>query len=139
MKVPLAALCDFAQERNGLLSIISAGFNRVSCDSFPSHAGFMLALHIELSPVEAQLPQEVRCRLENADGAIVDSGLLAFQIDEIGAGHDPGEILQLPLVYDCRNVVLPEPGRYQVVIDLMVDDVEPVVLAFRALERGSEA
>ena len=38
----------------------------------------------------------------------------------------------LPFAIDFRGVELPAAGRYQVVVDLMTEDIEESVLAFRA-------
>ena len=44
MKVSVAAICDFAQVREGLLSVISAGINRLWRPQYPAPMGAMLAL-----------------------------------------------------------------------------------------------
>ena len=38
----------------------------------------------------------------------------------------------VPFVLDLREVDLPDVGRYQIVVDLMTQGVDPVLLFFRA-------
>ena len=44
MDIRVATLCDFAQVREGLLFVSSAGITRVYRESFPAPIGVMLAL-----------------------------------------------------------------------------------------------
>ena len=92
----------------------------------------MLAVIIEVAPGEARVPREIRLRVENADGGRLAESSAAFQIGEPPTQADPGEMLVVPFAVDFREVQLPAAGRYQIVIDVMAEGVEPTVLAFRA-------
>ena len=132
MKLVLAALCDFAQVRDGLLSVISAGLTRLWRPQFPAPIGAMLALIIEVAPGEATVPREIRLRVENADGGRLAESSAAFQLGAPPAQIDSGELMVVPFAVDFREVQLPAAGRYQIVVDLMTEGLEPTVLAFRA-------
>ncbi len=132
MQIRSATLCDFAQVRDGLLSVVSASITRVWRDQYPSQMGIMLAIILEVVQSEAQAPQEVRVRVEDADGARLAEASSGFQIHPPLPSLDPGEAMLMPAAYDFRSVALPAAGRYQVVVDPMTDGAEPVALAFRA-------
>ena len=131
MEIRVATICDFAQVREGLLSVLSAGITRVWRSQYPAPLGVMLGLIFEVTPGRAKFPREVRIRVENADGARLAEATGGFQVDP-SPGHDPGEMLTLPFVVDFRDLQIPAAGRYQIVIDPMSDGVDPTVLAFRA-------
>ena len=131
MEIRVATICDFAQVREGLLSVLSAGITRVWQTQYPAPLGVMVALIFELAPGSASIPHEVQFRVENADGDRLAEGAGAIQADP-SPGHDPGEMLTLPMVVDFRSLQLPAAGRYQIIINPMSDGVDPTVLAFRA-------
>ena len=135
MDIRVATLCDFAQVREGLLFVSSAGITRVYRESFPAPIGVMLALVLELSPVEAMDAHKITVRVEDADGR-----QLAEMVGEVkvtlGSGHDPGELVNVPFVADFRTMKLPSEGRYQVAIHPDTDGVNPVALGFRAAVRS---
>ena len=132
MKVCAAAICDFAQARDGLLTVVSAGINRLWRPQYPAPMGVMLALIVEVSEGEAKVPREIRLRVEDGDGAPLAEASAGFQIEPPPAQLDPGELMMVPFAVDFRTVQLPAAGRYQIVVDLMTDEVEPTVLALRA-------
>lgn len=62
MEIRVATICDFAQVREGLLSVLSAGVTRVWQTQYPAPLGVMVALIFELAPGSARIPCEVRFR-----------------------------------------------------------------------------
>ena len=135
MDIRVATLCDFAQVREGLLFVSSAGITRVYRESFPAPIGVMLALVLEMSPVEAAEPNKIRVRVEDADGRKLAEMVGELQV-KLGSGHDPGELVNVPFVADFRAMKLPSPGRYQVAINPDPEGTNPVALAFRAAVRN---
>ncbi len=135
MDIRVATLCDFAQVREGLLFVSSAGITRVYRESFPAPIGVMLALVLEMSPVEAIDSHKVAVRIEDADGQKLAEIVGEVQV-KLGSQHDPGELVNVPFVADFRTMNLPQPGRYQVGIHPETSGVNPVALAFRAATRG---
>ena len=129
MILRVAALCDFAQVREQMLTVASAGVTRAYREEYPAQMGVMLALMLEVTEVEAAEPQEISVRVEDADGNMIAEAVAGFQVGEI-FDLDPGEMLSVPAVLDLREAVLPEPGRYQVVI--APEASEEVALSFRA-------
>lgn len=131
MLIRVATLCDFAQIREGLLSVASGGITRVWRPQYPARLGIMLALMIEITAVEAAEPREIRVRIENEDGGRLAEASGGFQLQS-PPDHDPGEMLNLPIVLDFRDVELPAAGRYQVVVDPMSKGIVETQLSFRA-------
>lgn len=131
MQVRAAILCDFAQVRDGVLTVASGGITRLWRSQYPAQMGMMLALMFEAAPDEIVTPKEIRIHVESADGA-----RLAEAIGSLQSGpptqHDPGELLMLPLALDFREVSLPAAGRYQVVMDMERAGGSSASLAFRA-------
>lgn len=139
MEIRVATLCDFAQVREGLLTVASGGITRVWRSQFPAKLGIMLALIIETTAAEAIEPREIRIRVENEDGGRLAEAAGGFQLQTV-PDHDPGEMLSLPLVLDFREVELPAAGRYQIVVDPMTENTSHTQLSFRAglsSDRGS--
>ncbi len=132
MKIRVATICDFAQVRDGLLFVSSAGITRVWREQYPHQMGVMLAVILEVTQLEAQVPREIRVRVEDEDGMRLAEASVGFQIGPPLPQLDPGEVMSVPLAVDFPTVALPAAGRYQVVIDPMDGDAEPVALAFRA-------
>ena len=94
MEIRVATICDFAQVREGLLSVISAGVTRLWRSQYPAPLGVMVALIFELVPGSASIPREVRFRVENADGARLAEAVGAIQVDP-SPGLDPGETVDI--------------------------------------------
>ena len=130
MEIRVATICDFAQVREGLLSVLSAGITRVWHNQYPASLGVMLALIIEINPSRA-LTNEVRFRIEDEDGKRLAEASGMVHISP-SPDHDKGEMLTAPLVVDFREVSLPVAGRYQIVIEPMNEEIDPTTLAFRA-------
>ena len=131
MNIRIATLCDYAQVREGLLSIMSAGITRVHRPRYPAPAQMALALMIEADPsVAKSQPHEIRMRVENEDGMQLAEEIVAgFQMT--ASDNDPGEMVFLPVVADFRSLTLPSTGRYQVVVKLAEQD--EIALSFRAI------
>ncbi len=130
MNLRIATICDYAQIREGLLTIISASITRLYRANFPAPMEAMLALLIETSQDLVKIPQEIRVRIEDEDGGVLLTAGTVFQV-ESAPDADPGELLLIPSVLDLRAVALQKPGRYQIVIEIPGSD-HTSVIAFRA-------
>lgn len=129
MIVRVAALCDYAQVREQMLTVASAGVTRAYREKYPAPMGVMLALMVEMSAADAKMPHEIQARVEDSDGDKIAELGLAFQVGAI-LDLDPGEMLVVPTVLDLRDIELPRPGRYQVVV--VPEGAEEIPLSFRA-------
>ena len=133
MRVQLAALCDYACVREGMLTIVSAGISRFASPQYPCSLPLSLAIMLEAPPSEAVIPHEIEVRIENADGGELARVDGAVQLNQIPPDLDPGELVQIPLVLDLRPFAVPQPDRYQIVVDLRLDGSAETVLSFRAV------
>ena len=119
-----------------MLTMASAGVTRAYRDQYPAPMGVMLALMIELSAVDATVPHEILARVEDTDGDKIAEAGAAFQIGKI-RDLDLGEMLVIPAVLDLRDIELPKPGRYQVVV--VPEASDEIALSFRAGFRSDQA
>ena len=132
MRFSVATICNYAQQQEGTLTIVSAGITRLLRAEYPGPLGVMVAMLIEAPQDIVETPQELRARVENEDGERLVELMSAFQLDEV-RGADPGELLIIPSVLDLRLVPIPAPGRYQIVLNIMSDGGEERVFALRAM------
>lgn len=137
MKILLATLCDFANIRERLLTIVSAGITRHSPDGYPCPLAMTLALMLELPYTDVGVPHELEVRIQDEDGGDIASAVTAFAAEV--EGLDPGEPLQVPLVLDLRVLALQREGRYQITIDPRSRHADATVLAFRAMPAVSQS
>lgn len=132
MRFQVTTLCDFANVREGMLSLLSAGVTRLWRTQFPAEMNTVLALVIELDSSEATIPKEMRVRIEDGDGQLLVEQSAVFQTGEVPPNNDPGEPLILPMIMNLRDFKIPRPGRYQIVVDPLEEGTEPAALRFRA-------
>ncbi len=132
MRFQVVTLCDSANVREGMLSLLSAGITRLWRAQFPSGMEALLALVIELDSSEAEIPKEMRIRIEDADRHLLMECSAVFQTGPVPPHNDPGEPMALPMIINLRDFQIPKPGRYQIVIDPLEHGIEPVALGFRA-------
>lgn len=117
MELTTALLCDFAQVRERLLFISSAGITRVFRTAFPADLGICLALVVELDGVEMERPHVLQVRIVDQDGHEIPSPARgAFKVQS--ADRELTERVQVPIVVDFRRVEIPRPGAYDVNIYL---------------------
>lgn len=71
----------------------------------------MVAVILELTQSEAQMPREIRVRVEDDDGLRLAEASSGFEIGPPLPPLDPGEVMSVPVAVDFRNVALPAAGR----------------------------
>ncbi len=115
-------ICDFAQVREGLLTVCSAGITRIFAPVLPAGLGVMVASLLELGPDDVGPIHEITWRLSHVDDAeTVVSGIGAIQVTEAPA-LEPGELIQMPVVIDLRHIAVVALGQYD--IKLRIDGAE---------------
>jgi hypothetical protein len=119
--VPAAILCDFAQVRGGLLTVVSGGITTLYRPEFPAALDCHLALVFELSIVELDVEHTFSVKVTEIDSATVvgnvDGNLAPGTID----GGGIGEVL-FPAAIDLGPLVVEGPGRFDVSVSF---DGEP--------------
>ena len=129
----ILTLCDHANVREGLLSLLSAGITVLNRASFPAPFGARLAI---LLGVEGDFPAEgVHLRMSIADResderVVPDFEMMFGAHDTPDADADlPGS---LPLMLDLEEVAIPRAGAYE--IALHVEDALLGTLHFVAVQ-----
>jgi len=112
MRISNMMICDFAQVREGLLTVCSGGITRVSVPVLPAGLGVMVASLLEFGPDDVGPIHEITWRLSHVDGAeTVANGTGAIQVTE-APSLEPGELMQVPLVIDLRPIAVLASGQF---------------------------
>lgn len=123
-------LCDFAQVRDGLLFVQSGGLTRLAAPTFPAKFTCCVAALVYLPPDEAGAAHEVVMKVKSASAATVIATVkVALHETQPPPGLAPGEGRQVPIVVPMAAVAFPEPGEYDLHVD--VDDELAGDLSFR--------
>jgi hypothetical protein len=108
-------LCDFAEEINGKLYVMGAGWDRLAANN-PSQIAVAISLDVPWD--QANRPHDIKLELLDEDGNVVtppdsDEPLAIGGKIEVGrpAGTAPGATLAAPLAMRFQGFQLP-PGRY---------------------------
>ena len=126
-----ATLCDFAQVRESLLFVNSAGITRLHRPYFPAPLGAMLAVVVELEPDELTMAHELSVTVKHVDSAVMVARVVcAFGFQVRPPGLEPGEASQVPMVIDLRPVALTEAGEHD--IQVSVDSAPATLLTLWA-------
>jgi hypothetical protein len=117
VRLRAAVLCDYAEVREGLLTIVSAGVTRLWRSDLPGPMAVFIALVFELDPSERSLPHEVGVVITAPSGAQVAQVRGGLQIPR-GADtqfdSDEAAIVSLPL--DLRLAGVAEFGWHSIEI-----------------------
>lgn len=110
--ISAAILCDFAQVRENLLFVSSAGVTRVYSPTTPAAFNMMLALMLSVGPDELDQAHELSVVIKQNETARDVARLVgAFQ----SSGDTfPGEGLFIPLALDFRLLMVNDFGAYDV-------------------------
>lgn len=115
-RITTMLLCDFAQVREGLLTVVSGGVTRVGMSRFPAPAPLYLAIVLYLPPDATDHEHAVRVLFKYPETAE------KFAEANVSVSPHVGEELRVegisfPVPLDLRGVVLPKPG----LIDIQVE------------------
>ncbi len=114
MDVRSLVLCDFAQVRDGLMTIVSGGITRVRPQDYPAAFGLHVAVMLELSPDDFGQSHECRVSVAVAETSIKLIEMVTNFVQEPHPSAQPGEPMVIPLAINFSQVTVPEPGQYDV-------------------------
>ena len=128
MKVSLAVVCDYAEVRENLLTLVSAGITRLRRETLPAPMAVFVAVQLEVSASERPFPHEVTARvtgpsetdLATINGSFQVASTSDFEADESG-------VVSLP--FDLRIVNVAEFGWHS--IEITVDGANKQVLRIK--------
>lgn len=128
-------LSDFAQVREGLLFVQSAGLTRIVTPTFPARFSCHVAAMIYLPPDEATVAHHMVMKVKAAEQATLIATInVALHDRPVPAGLAPGEGRQVPVVVPLQQVAFPAAGQYDLHVEL--DDEFAGELSFRVAERA---
>ncbi|MEV0483169.1 hypothetical protein AB0I69_21500 [Streptomyces sp. NPDC050508] len=132
MKLNMAALCDRATVREGLLHILGAGVTQTSL-SLPAAADLDLAVLIRAEALnELSGQHRLTVTVRHEDGTEVGKVQLGWETpdmqaqDELALSKQP--LPQLPISVPLRSLLLNQEGEHYVHLD--VDDTELATVSF---------
>jgi hypothetical protein len=131
MQFAMATLCDAANVREGLVSVLSAGVTNLHRAGYPARLGLAAVCMIELFPSEVAVARKITVEVRSADHRdLTPLARLEGGWDSIEQADNERLATHVNLVFDFDGVILPNPGYYEVLIE--VDGAEPRLLLLRA-------
>jgi len=122
-----ALLCDYANVRDNMLTVVSGGLTRLYRPTMPGPLSMMLAIVVEVPHIELDQVHELSVKITSADTATEVARIVAgLQLDQTIV--EPGESASACLALDIRSVRLEEFGAYDVFVG--VDSNLPDQLTF---------
>jgi Family of unknown function (DUF6941) len=106
-------ICDFANVREGLLSVLSGGLTRIYRPTLPQGLGVMLALMIDVPFDELEQVHEVNVVVKQNDTA-KDIARFVAGAQASSAKVEPGEHLLMPLVVNLHGLAIEAYGSYDI-------------------------
>ena len=106
-------LCDFAQARGNLLTVVSGGISQTTSAVVPTVLNLMVAIVVEVPPLEVGLVHELKLRLQRVrDSKPLVEIVAALKVEL----HQPqlGQPAIACAAADLRGAVLDEFGGYEV-------------------------
>jgi hypothetical protein len=117
MKVALAVVCDYAEVRENLLTLVAAGITRLRRDTLPAPLSVFVALQLEVSAGERPFPHEVTARVVGPAGNELATIAGGFQVAST-ADFESDESGVVSLPFDLRMVTAVEYGWYTIEITI---------------------
>lgn len=116
-RITTMLLCDFAQVREGLLTVVSGGVTRVGISRFPSPTPLFLAIMIYLPPNHLEDNHEVRVRFKYPETAekFAEANV---NVNPRAPADQRADGIFFPVPLDLRGVTLPRPGRIDIQVEL---------------------
>lgn len=116
MDISTATLCDFAQVRERLLFVSSAGITRLYRPEMPTVLGSMFAVILDVPVAEASSSHELDVLLVGPGEAELMRVQGNVTLGEVKA--DPAEVIAVPMAFDFRATALQAFGPHEVQIRL---------------------
>ena len=118
MKIALAVVCDYAEVRENLLTLVAAGITRLRRESLPAPLAVFVAIQLEVTAAERPFPHEVTAKVFGPAGTDLATITGSFQVAST-TDFDADESGVVSLPFDLRMVTAVEYGWYT--IDIAID------------------
>ncbi len=137
MKLALAAICDSAIPREGVLHLISAGLSQIYRASYPSPLAKAIAVEVVLGHDDSSEDHRIEMALIDENDYEI-AALETTLVRRDDAQIPEGEMVVVPVIgFPLAEAEIPVEGRYFVRIDL--DGIEVVRLPLNAVLVAAEA
>ena len=117
MKVSLAVVCDYAEVRENLLTLVSAGITRLRREALPAQLAVFVAVQLEVPASERPFPHEVTARVIGPSGADLATISGGFQVAST-SDFEPDESGVVSLPFDLRMISATEYGWHSIEITI---------------------
>lgn len=124
-----AMLCDAATVREGLLNVLGAGITRLHREQFPAAMGTQMALLLHSTAKDMGKNHKLVITVTHESKEKVAEFSVEFSVGA-NQGAKPDEVITVPLVATFAQQVLPQPGTYN--IELNIDGKVARVVQFQA-------
>lgn len=128
MRVSLAVVCDYAEVRENLLTLVAAGITRIRRDSLPAPLAVFVALQLEVAAAERPFPHEVAVRVTGPSGTELATIGGGFQVAST-ADFESDESGVVSLPFDLRMATAAEYGWHSV--EITIDGANRQVLRIK--------
>ena len=136
MNVSLAVVCDYAEVRENLLTLVSAGITRLRRDTLPAPLAVFVALQLEVPAAERPFPHEISARVIGPSGTELATIGGGFQVGPT-ADFEPDESGVVSLPFDLRMVSATEYGWHSV--EITIDGANRQVLRIKVTRPPASA
>ena len=125
MRIIAGVLCDYAEVREGLLTIVSAGITRLWRAELPAPMGVFLALQVEVEANERPFPHELEVAITGPSGKATGKVTGGFQVGP-GGDFEADECALVNVPLDLRMVNVEEIGWYLLAISIDGGEAYPL-------------
>lgn len=128
MQIVAAMLCDYANVREGLLTVVSGGITRLWRPDLPAPLNLSVALLVSLESTELGEDHNLQVILQDEDGERLAEANARFRSNPPTL-PEPGDRPNLPFAIDLRPGRVPRYGLYSV--EIAIDGEAHRALPFR--------
>lgn len=118
MEIQAVIVCDAATVREGLLHILGGGITRMWRPTLPAPFGAAVALLVDLSQADAEIPHEIGVTLVGPNEQVLARAMGGLQV-QAAPNIEAGEHMLAPFVLNLQIVPVALYGQHR--IDVTAD------------------
>lgn len=128
-------ICDGANVREGLLSVLGGGINKLSRDEFPAELGSIIAIQLQIEDFEVGDTMQLEVEVTNEDGTPSTIPSFSGDLDEITASPEEAP-LTFPFMLDAKLLPIESPGKYRMALKLNGEEINHILFQARLNSPG---
>lgn len=128
-------ICDSANVRDGLLSVLAAGINQLRREDFPTELGSFIAIQIQIEYMAENEGLLLEVEVTGLDGTI--TGISSFSsvlTDEMYSTTSFSFPFIVPFSLDARSLVIPEAGVFRMALKLNKEEISHLIFSASLFE-----